>query len=171
MLERKGLVSFKETPVTIVGDELKVGDKAPNFKAVKADLSEFSLEELGDKIKVISVVPSLDTRVCSIQTVKFNKEAEKFKDEVVVVSISVDLPFAQKRFCEASQIENLVTVSDHRDLDFGYQYGLVMKELRLLARAVMVLDRDNTIKHFSVNEQVSSEPNYDEVLEVVKELI
>lgn len=170
MNERKGLVSFKEMPVTLVGNEIKVGDKAPDFIALNQDLSEFKLSDLENKIKVISVAPSLDTRVCKQQAIRFNQEATKVSDEVEIVSITVDLPFAQARFCDEQNVKGHRVVSDHRDLDFGTKYGLVMKELRLLARTVLVIDQDNVIRYVDINEQVAEEPDYDKALEVVKDL-
>lgn len=171
MQERKDLVMFKQLPVTLVGDELKVGDVAPNFIAVNQDLSEFSLDSLDGKVKILSIAPSLDTKVCELQTIRFNHEATSLSDSVEIVTVTVDLPFAQKRFCEAYDIDQLQVVSDHRELDFGYKYGLVMKELRLLARALVVVDQNNIIRHFEVNPQVSSEPNYEAALDVVKGLL
>lgn len=171
MLERKGLVDFKDAPMTLVGDEIKVGQKGPDFTCLKRDLSEFKLSELDGKIKILSVVPSLDTSVCERQTITFNKAATDLHEDVHVISISVDLPFAQKRFCNALDIDQLLVVSDHKDLDFGYKYGLVMKERRLLARAVVVLDRDNTVRYFKINEQIATEPNYHEVLDVLKTIV
>lgn len=171
MKERSGLVKFKENEVTLLGEELQVGEIAPDFSALNADLSEFKLSDLDGKIKVISVVPSLDTRVCELQTIQFNHRALGLSDDISIISISVDLPFAQKRFCESLKIDNLVVVSDHKDLDFGLKYGLVMKELRLLARAVLVLDKDNKIVYLKVNDQVATEPNYDEALDVLKSLV
>lgn len=171
MQERKGLVDFKENPMTLLGDVVEVGQKAPEFTALKQDLSEFKLSDLEGKVKVISVVPSLDTGVCERQTIHFNKSATDLSADVAIVSISVDLPFAQKRFCSALDIDQMLVVSDHKDLDFGLKYGLVMKEMRLLARAVIVIDKDNVVRYFSVNPQIATEPNYEEALEVLKELV
>ncbi len=171
MKERSGLIMFKETPVTLVGDVLKVGDVAPDFQGLERDLSEFHFSDLKGKIRIISVAPSLDTKVCELQTMRFNQEATQLAEDVEIVTVTVDLPFAQKRFCEAYDIDNIKVISDHRDLDFGYKYGLVMKELRLLARAIIVVDRDNIIQYFEVNPQVSSEPDYAKVLEVVQGLL
>lgn len=170
MQERKGLVTFKELPVTLQGEDLLIGQTAPEFIVLKQDFSELRLSDLKDKVKILSVAPSLDTRVCEMQTVRFNNEATKLSDDVEIVSISVDLPYAQKRFCETLSINNMQVVSDYRDLDFGYKYGLVMKELRLLARALIVIDQKNIIRFFDINSQVSSEPNYEAALEVVKQL-
>ena len=171
MNERKGLVSFKELPVTLVGDEIKVGQTAPEFTVLKQDLSELKLSDLDGKIKVLSIAPSLDTRVCELQAIRFNNETTQVSDDVEIVSITVDLPYAQRRFCEALDIKGHQVVSDHRDLDFGYKYGLVMKELRLLARAVIVLDKDNVVRYIDINRQVAQEPNYEAALDAVKSLV
>lgn len=171
MKERTGLVKFKENPMTLVGDPIEVGDKTPDFTAVKQDLSEFKLSDLDGKIKIISVVPSLDTGVCQLQTKHFNKEATDLDDSVVMITISNDLPFAQKRFNEEHDINKMMIVSDHKESDFGQKYGLLMKELRLLARAVLVLDKDNTVKFIDINKQVAEEPDYDKALHALKELV
>lgn len=170
MQERTGLVLFKEDPMTLVGQPLELGQVAPDFTALNSDLSEFKLSDLDGKIKVISVVPSLDTGVCQKQTIRFNQEATR-SDEVAILSISVDLPFAQKRFCTANDVHNLYTLSDYRDLDFGYKYGLVMKELRLLARAIIILDRNNVVQYIAINDQIAQEPNYDAALDVLAKLV
>ena len=171
MEERTGLVTFKGMPVTLVGKPLQVGQQAPDFTAVKQDLSEFKLSDLGDKIVVLSIAPSLDTKVCELQTIRFNQEVTSLAKDVEVVAVTVDLPFAQHRFCESFSIDQVQVVSDHRDLDFGYKYGLVMKELRLLARAVIVLDKDNVVRYIDINRQVAQEPNYEAALDAVKSLV
>ena len=169
---RLGAVKFKNNPVTLRGEEVKVGDKAKNFKALNLDLSEFDFyRDTEGKIKVISAAPSIDTPVCSIQTSFFNEEASKLGDDVVIVTVTVDLPFAQKRFCGAKGIENIEVVSDHKDLDFGDNYGFTIDELRLLTRGVIVVDRDNTVKYVEYVEEVTNEPDYDKALEEVKKLV
>lgn len=169
---RKDAVKFGGNPVTLRGNEVKVGDAAENFGAVKQDLSQFDFyNDTKDKIKVISVAPSIDTPVCSLQTTIFNEEASKFENDVEIVTITVDLPFAQKRFCGAKGIENIQVVSDHKDLDFGEKYGFVIDEFRLLARGIVVVDRDNTVKYVEYVEEVTNEPNYERALEEVKKLI
>ncbi|MFS8541141.1 MAG: thiol peroxidase, partial [Tissierellales bacterium] len=144
MERRKGVVTMGGNPVTLLGKEAKVGDKAPDFTVLKTDLTPFTLKDAGDKIKIISVVPSLDTGICELQTINFNQTASELGDDVIILTISVDLPFAQKRFCGAKGIDRVITLSDHKDLSFGLNYGFVMEEHRLLARGIVILDRDNT---------------------------
>lgn len=167
MDRRENLVKMGPNPVTLIGKEVKVGDKAENFTATKGDLTPFKLSDLDGKKKIISVVPSLDTGVCELQTIRFNEEAAKL-DNTDIITISVDLPFAQKRFCSANSIENSITVSDYKDLDFGMKYGFVIEELRLLSRGIVVLDKDNTVKYVEYLTQVGEHPDYDKALEAVK---
>lgn len=169
MEKRTGRVTMGGNPVTLLGKEIKVGDKAPNFTALRTDMTPYSLSDAGDKIKVISVVPSLDTKVCELQTITFNEEAAELGD-VVILTLSVDLPFAQERFCGAHGIEEVITLSDHKDLDFGMKYGFVMEETRLLARGVVVLDRNNIVKYVEYVKEATTPPDYDKPLEIVKEL-
>jgi thiol peroxidase len=156
-------------PITLLGEEIKVGDQAPDFTALNTDLSEFKFSDLEDKLKIISVVPSVDTRICEFQTIRFNEEATK-RDDVIVVTVSVDLPFAQKRFCVANDIENSIVVSDHRDLDFGMKYGFAIKELRLLGRGIVVVDKDNVVRYVEYVKEVGSHPDYDKVLKFIETL-
>lgn len=152
--------------------KIKIDMIGPNFKAVTQNLESFDFyKEAGHQIKIISSVPSLDTGVCSLQTLRFNKEAQSLKEDVVVVTISVDLPFAQKRFCSTEGIENLLVVSDHKDLDFGNKYGFVNKASRLLTRGVVVLDRDNTVRYVQYVEHSNQEPDYDKALAEVRNLL
>jgi thiol peroxidase len=167
---REGVITFGQKPVTLLGKEIKVGDKAPDFTVLKGDLTPYSLKDAGDKVKIISVVPSLDTGVCELQTIRFNEEAAKL-DDVIVLTISVDLPFAQKRFCSAHDIDKVLTLSDHKDLDFGLKYGFVMEENRLLARGVIVLDKDNTVKYVEYVKEGTNHPDYEKPIEVAKELL
>lgn len=138
MDKRQGVVKFAGKPVTLLGKEIKVGDNAPEFTALNTDLTPFSISDLKGKIVVISVVPSIDTPVCDMQTRWFNQDAAKI-DGLVIVSVSVDLPFALKKYCAAQGIETVKTVSDHKDLDFGLKYGFVIEEHRLLARGAIVM--------------------------------
>ena len=170
MQERTGF-KLADNELTLLGTELKVGDTAPEFKAIKQDLSEFKLSDAKDKIKVIFAVPSLDTEVCELETIRFNKEADKLGDDVVIIGVSADLPFAQSRFCAAKDIEHLVLVSDHKDFDFGNKFGTHIKELRLENRSVFILDKDNTVKFVEYLEQNTEMPNFDAALEVAKELL
>lgn len=170
MSRRTDTLTMGGKPMTLIGTEVRVGDKAPDFTAHKGDMTPYSLSEAGDKVKVISVVTSLDTGVCETQTIRFNEEAANLKD-VVIITISVDLPFAQKRFCSANDIDNVITLSDYRELDFGTKYGFEIEELRLLSRGIVVLDKDNTVKHVEYVSENSNQPDYDKALEVVKSLI
>lgn len=169
---RKEAITFGGKLMTLRGEAIQVGQSAPNFKAVKQDLSVYDFHEsTAGKIKVISVAPSIDTGVCSLQTMRFNEEANELKEHVQIVTITVDLPFAQKRYCAAEGIDNIDVVSDHRDLDFGDKYGFTIDEVRLLTRGVVVVDRDNKVQYVEYVEVVSNEPNYDKALEVIKSLI
>lgn len=162
-------VTFKNEPITILGEEVKVGSVAPDFTVLANDLSEKTLKDYEGKKKLISAVPSLDTGVCSQQTRKFNEEAANEQDGVVL-TISNDLPFAQKRWCAAEGLDNVITLSDHRDLSFGENYGVIMKELRLLARSVFVLDKDNKAVYAEIVSEGTNHPDYDKALEAFKNL-
>ncbi|MEB5684821.1 thiol peroxidase [Mammaliicoccus lentus] len=162
-------VTFKNEPITLVGKEVEVGSIAPDFTVLANDLSERTLKDYEGKKKLISAVPSLDTGVCSQQTRKFNEEAADVQDGVVL-TISNDLPFAQKKWCAAEGLENVITLSDHRDLSFGENYGVVMKELRLLARSVFVLDKDNKVVYSEIVSEGTNHPDYDKALEAFKNL-
>ncbi|HAK75001.1 MAG TPA: thiol peroxidase, partial [Sporomusaceae bacterium] len=146
MQKRTGLVKFGNTPVTLLGNEIKVGDTAPNFTVLTPELSPASLDDYKGSIRIISVVPSIDTSVCDMQTRWFNQDATQIEG-VVILTISVDLPFALKRYCGANEITNVKTLSDHKDLDFGLKYGFVMEELRLLARGVIVIDQQDVVRY------------------------
>lgn len=161
-------VTFKGNPVTLIGNEIKVGDIAPEFKVLANDLSEVTLADTKGKVRLISVVPSIDTGVCDAQTRRFNEEAASL-DNVKVLTISVDLPFAQKRWCGANGIENVQTLSDHRDVSFGEAYGVLIKELRLLARAVFVVDSSDKVTYVEYVKEVTDHPNYEAALEAAKQ--
>jgi thiol peroxidase len=160
-------VTFKGNPVTLVGNEVKVGEKAPNFTVLANDLSAVTLESSAGKVRLVSVVPSLDTGVCDAQTRRFNEEISKLGN-VELLTISMDLPFAQKRWCAAAGLENVHTVSDHRDASFGEAYGVLMKELRLLARAVFVIDSNDTVSYVEYVAEGTTHPNYEAAVEAVK---
>lgn len=165
-------VKLGGNPFTLVGNEVNIGDLAPNFNALTQDLSNFDFyKETKNKVRIISVVPSLDTGVCALQTTRFNQEATNLSEDVFIVTISVDLPFAQKRFCSAEGIQNIAVVSDHRELDFGKKYGFVMSELRLLARGIVIVDKNDIVKYIEVVPEVTEHPNYERALEEVKRLI
>lgn len=170
MKRTSNLVTFGGKPVTLMGKMVKTGSNAKNFIALGADLKPVSLSNFKGKVRIISSVPSVDTGVCAAQTRRFNQEAANLGD-VQIVSISCDLPTALKRFCAAEGIDKVVTVSDHRDTDFGIKYGFLIEELRQLARGVIVIDRDDTVRYVEVVKEIGNEPDYDKALEVVRELI
>ena len=157
-------VTFHQDPVTLLGTELKAGDDAPNFTVLSNDLKEVTLDDYKGKIKLISVVPSIDTGVCSEQTKRFNEEADKLEN-VQVLTISMDLPFAQTRWCAANGIKKLDTLSDHRDADFGKKYGVLIKELRLLSRSIFVVDANDKITYAEYVSENTNHPDYDKALE------
>ncbi|MBU5468118.1 thiol peroxidase [Virgibacillus sp. MSJ-26] len=160
-------VTFQQEAVTLVGNELKVGDQAPDFTVLSNDLKEVSSKDYEGKVKLISVVPSVDTGVCSKQTKRFNDEAEKL-DNVNVLTISMDLPFAQARWREVNDVKNVDLFSDHRNADFGEKYGVLIKELRLLARAIFIVDSEDKITYVEYVDEVTDHPNYDEALAQAK---
>lgn len=160
-------VTFKGNPMTLVGSEVKVGDSAPNFSVLANDLSAVTLENYKGFKKLISVVPSIDTGVCDQQTRKFNEEAAKL-DNVKVITVSMDLPFAQKRWCAASGLDNVEVVSDHRDASFGEAYGVLMQELRLLARSTFVVDSNDKVTYVEYVGEGTDHPNYEAAIEAVK---
>ena len=168
--ERKGAVTFKGNPVTLLGPKLEVGDQAPDFTVLANDLTPVTLKDSEGTVRIISVVPSLDTGVCDQQTRRFNEEAANLPD-VKVLTISVDLPFAQKRWCGAAGIEHVQTLSDHRDLSFGKAYGVAIKELRLLARAVFVVDQNDKITYVEYVSEVTNHPDYDSAIQAAKEAV
>ena len=170
MVERPGVITMHGKPLTLVGQEVKVGAPAPDFQVLANDLSPFSLSSLRGKVAIICSVPSLDTPTCDIETRWFNEEAAKLGDDVRILTISMDLPFAQKRWCGAAGVERVTTYSDHRDAAFGQAYGVLIKELRLLARAVFVVDKTGTLRYVQLVKELGNEPNYDEVLEAVGRL-
>ncbi|MFB3895880.1 MAG: thiol peroxidase [bacterium] len=170
MNERKGLITFKGAPLTLLGNEVKVGDPAPAFTVVANDLAEVTLSTFAGKTKLISVVPSLDTAVCELQTKRFNEEATKLSSDIVVLTISMDLPFAQRRFCDSYKIDRVQVLSDHRDASFGLAYGVLIKELRLLARSIFILDNRDTIRYFELIKEVTTHPDYDQALAALKQI-
>jgi thiol peroxidase len=171
MEERPGLVTFKGGPMTLLGPEVKVGDKAPDFKVVDNGMQLATLDSFRGKVKIISSVPSLDTPVCDMETRRFNEEAGKLPDNMVVLTVSMDLPFAQKRWCAAAGVERVKTLSDYQSRSFGMAYGVVIKELQLLARAVFIVDDQDMVRYIEIVPEVTKEPDYDRVLNVVKALI
>lgn len=164
-------VTMRGTPLNLVGEELKVGAKAPDFEALNTDLQPVKLSSYKDKICIISSVPSLDTPICDIQTRRFNTEAASLSKDVVILTLSADLPFAQKRWCGAAGVDKVITLSDHRDTSFGNAFGVLIKELRLLARAVFVVDKNGIVRHAQIVGEIATEPDYDAVLNAVKQLV
>jgi thiol peroxidase len=160
-------ITFKNNPVTLVGNEVKVGDTAPDFTVLANDMSPVTLADSKGKIRIISVVPSIDTGVCDAQTRRFNEDASNLSN-VEVLTISVDLPFAQKRWCAANGLENVKTLSDYRDLSFGEAYGVHIKELRLLARAVFVVDANDKVTYVEYVSEGTNHPNYEAAIEAAK---
>jgi thioredoxin-dependent peroxiredoxin len=171
MKERTGLVTMRGNPVTLLGEELKVGDPAPDFVVLANDLKPVQFASFRGKICVISSVPSLDTPVCHASTVQFNREAGRLDPVVEIIIISMDLPFAQARWCGATGVKDVKTLSDHREASFGSSYGVLMKDLRLLARAVFVVDREGIVQYVEVVKEIANEPDYDAALEAVKKLV
>jgi thiol peroxidase len=171
MEERKGMITMKGNPLTLVGKALKVGDRAPDFGVLDNNLSPVSLGAYKGKVCVISSVPSLDTPVCDLETRRFNQEAADLSPDIVILTISMDLPFAQKRWCGAAGVDRVITLSDHRDASFGAAYGVLIKELRLLARAVFVVDRKGVIQYIQIVKEVTQEPDYEAALQAAKNLV
>lgn len=163
--------TFKNNPVTLLGNEVKVGDKAQDFTVLANDLSTVSLKDSEGKIRLFSVVPSLDTGVCDAQTRKFNEAAAELGDNVIIYTVSMDLPFAQKRWCGAAGIDKVQTVSDHREGSFGKAYGVLIEELRLLTRSVFVVDAEGTVTYVEYVPEATNHPNYDAAIAAVKALI
>ena len=167
--ERTGVVTFKGNPMTLVGPELKVGQKAPDFQVLAQDLSPVTLAGSQGKTRLISVVTSLDTGICDAQTKRFNEEAAKLPN-TAILTISADLPFAQKRWCGAAGIDKVQVLSDYKDASFGTAYGVLMKELRLLSRAIFVVDASDTLRYVQYVPEVASHPNYDAALNAARQL-
>lgn len=169
-MERTGF-TVKGNPITLSGEQIETGRTAPSFTVLNTDLEPVTLEQFAGKIKVIAAVPSLDTPVCETQIVRFNNEADRLSKDVVILFISMDLPFAIKRVTCANNIKKVKALSDHRDADFGKKYGALIKELRLLARSVFIIDRNNTVQYVEYVKELSSPPDYDAALESLKKIV
>ena len=169
--ERSAAVTFQGAPLTLLGPELAIGDQAPPFTLLNNDLQPVALDDSKGKVRLITVVPSLDTPVCDTMARRFNEEAAELSEDLVVYTVSVDLPFAQKRWCGAAGIDRVQTLSDYQDRDFGLHYGLLIKELKLLARAVLVINRAGQIAYYQLVKEVVDEPDYAAALEAVKKLL
>lgn len=163
--------TFKGNPITLIGPTLNVGDKAPDFKLAKSLLEDVTLDSYAGKIKLLSVAPSLDTGVCDLQNKRFNEEAGKLGDNVVVLTITLDLPFAQARWCGTADATNLQTLSDYKTKSFGTAYGVLIDEFQLLMRSVFVLDADNTIRYIQYVGEMTDHPDYDAAIAAVQALL
>ncbi|MFH2037391.1 MAG: thiol peroxidase [Candidatus Zixiibacteriota bacterium] len=171
MKERKDVIKMKGNPMTLVGNEVRVGDKAPDFTVLDGTLSPVKMSSFAGKTVVLVSVPSLDTPVCDMETRRFNQEAAKIGDNVVIVTVSMDLPFAQARWCGAAGVDKVTVLSDYRDASFGENYGVLIKELRLLARTIFVVDKKGIVQYVQYVVETTTEPNYDEVLKAVKKVV
>ncbi|OAS23998.1 thiol peroxidase [Paenibacillus oryzisoli] len=169
--ERTGVATLGGNPITLLGPEIKVGDQAPDFKVNKDLMTEVSLADYAGKVKLISVVPSVDTGTCDAQTRRFNVEADKLGDDVVILTISVDLPFAQSRFCGAAGIDKVVTLSDYKNRSFGQAYGVLIKEIQLDQRAIFIVDANDTVRYVEYLTEMSNHPNYEAALEALRTLV
>ena len=171
MEERNGAATMHGNPLTLLGPELKVGDRVPDVEVLDNDLNPVKLSSFQGKVCVVSAVPSLDTPVCDMETRRFNTDAAKLGDNVLVLTVSMDLPFAQKRWCGAAGVENVTTLSDYRNASFGEKFGVLIKELRLLSRTIFVVDQNGILQYTQHVKELSEEPDYDAILEAVKKLI
>ena len=165
--ERGGVTTMKGNPITLIGPELKAGDSAPDFSVITQALEPANLASSAGKVRLFSAVPSLDTPVCSVQTKRFAEEVANLPDNVEVITVSADLPFAQKRWCGAEEVQ-ATTLSDHRSLSFAESYGVLIKELRILARAIFVVDANDKITYVEIVPEVASEPDYAKAIEAAK---
>jgi thiol peroxidase len=168
--ERQGVVTFKGNPLTLIGPELKPGDTVPDCRVLRQDLAPVKLSDAPGTIRLISAVPSLDTPVCDAQTRRFNEEAATLPSGVEIWTVSMDLPFAQKRWCGAAGIDRVQVLSDHQEASFGLAFGTLIKELRLLARAVFVIDQHGIVRHAEYVREVTMHPDYDAALSAVRQL-
>ena len=171
MEERTGLITMKGNPLTLVGNPIEVQYPARDFTVMNADLEPVSLSSLREPVLIFASVPSLDTSVCSEETNRFNAEAAKLSKDIAVLTISMDLPFAQKRWVDENQAMSVTTLSDHKDASFGMSYGVLIKELRLLARAVFVIGRDRHVAYYELVPEVTDPPKYEEALQAARDLL
>lgn len=171
MQERTGIIVSRGKPLTLVGNEVKAGDKAPDFTVLNSAMETVRLDDYRGKVVVISTLPSLETQICDLETRRFSAEAEKLGGDVVFISISMDLPLAQKRWSDEAEVKNIQLVSDHKDASFGLAYGVLIKELRLLARTVFIIGKNGKIEYIQYVKETASEPDYDEVLAAVMKIM
>lgn len=170
MSQGKQVVTMHGNPLTLSGDAIAKGSVIGNVELIDNDMKPVKISDFQGKIVVISVVPSLDTPVCDMQTRRFNAEAAKLSEDVVILTVSMDLPFAQKRWCGAAGVDRVITLSDHRSAAFGTQSGLLIPDLRLLARAIIILDRDGKVQYYQLVKEVSEEPDYDAALAALTDI-
>lgn len=170
-MERKDVMTFKGKPMTLLGPELKAGDKAPDFTVIDKGLVEVGLHDFMNTAKLISTTPSLDTAVCDMQARRFNEEAAKLPPGIVIINVSMDLPFAIGRFCTAASIDRIKTYSDYRHASLGVAYGILIKELRLLARSVFLLDKDNIIRYVEIVPEMTQAVDFDKALNAARGLV
>ncbi len=171
MAERKGVVTVEGNLLTLIGNEIKVGDEAPDAEVVDNDVNLVKLSSFGGRVLLVSSVPSLDTPVCDVEVRRFNQEAANLSGDVTILTVSMDLPFAQKRWCGAAGVTRVTTLSDHRNAEFGEKYGVLIKELRLLARAIFVVDRSGVVRYVEIVDDLAHEPDYAAALRAVKDLV
>ncbi|MCG8572695.1 MAG: thiol peroxidase [Spirochaetes bacterium] len=170
MEKRNNVVTLEGNPITLLGKEVKVGEQAQDFTVINNEVTPVKLSDYAGKVRILSIVPSVDTGVCAAQTRRFNEEAATLAN-VVILTISADLPFALGRFCAAEGIDKVVTLSDHKDVDFGTKYGFLIEELRILARGIVIVDQNNTIRYVEYVNEVTTHPDYDKALEEAKKLV
>jgi thiol peroxidase len=171
MTEQHGAVTLRGQPVTLMGQPVEVGDRAPDVTVLDNDLRPVKLSAYRGKVVILTSVPSLDTAVCDLETRRFNQEAARLSGDIVILTVSMDLPFAQKRWCGAAGVDKVKTLSDHREAAFGTTYGLLIKELRLLARSVIVLDREGVVRYKELVRETTHEPNYEAALKAARDLL
>ena len=170
MEERNGITNFKGNPVTLLGPALKPGDKAPDFRVVDTALTPVALADFKGKIKIISAVPSLDTPVCDTETRRFNREAAELPESIVLLTVSLDLPFAQKRWCGAAGIDRVITLSDYQDRSFALAYGVLIKELKLLSRSIFVVDQTGVVRYANPKYEVSNPSHFEAIFTALQEI-
>ena len=171
MTKRTDIITFKGNPLTLLGEELKVGQQAPDFTLAANDLSSKTLADFTGKVLIISAVPSLDTPVCDTETRRFNTEAANLSDDIAILTVSMDLPFAQARWCGAAGVDKVTTLSDYRDASFGKNWGVLIEELHLLSRSIFVIDKEGKIAFTETVAEVTEEPDYNAVIEAAKKLV
>ena len=170
-MERNDVITFKGNKMTLAGTVVKAGDKAPDFRVIGKDLKEATLKDFSGKVKLISVTPSLDTGVCDQQLRKFNEVASNLSEDVVIINISMDLPFAIGRFCTSAGIDKALTYSDHRDASFGNAYGVLIKELRLLTRSIFVIGKDDRVEYEEIVPEITHEVDFEKALDAARRLL